>query len=35
MSKELTNWLEANKIRFQIIDDDVIEVVGFGKMYYA
>ncbi len=34
MSKELTNWLNANKIRFQIIDDDVIEVAGFGKMYY-
>ena len=34
MSEELINWLNNNKIRFQIIDDDVIEVMGFGKMYY-
>ena len=34
MSEELIAWLQANKIRYQIIDSDVIEIIGFGKMYY-
>ena len=34
MSEELTAWLKANKIRYQVIDSDVIEILGFGKMYY-
>lgn len=34
MSEELIEWLRENKIRHQIIDDDVIEITGFGKMFY-
>lgn len=34
MSEELIAWLQANKIRYQVIDSDVIEIIGFGKMYY-
>ena len=34
MSEELITWLKTNKIQHQIIDDDVVEIIGFGKMYY-
>lgn len=34
MNQELPDWLDNHKIDFQIIDEDVIEIVGFGKMYY-
>lgn len=34
MSDDLIIWLKNNKIRHQIIDDDVIEIIGFGKMFY-
>lgn len=31
---ELIEWLKANKIEHTIVDDEVIELPGFGKMYY-
>jgi len=34
MSEELIVWLKSNKIRYREVDDDVIEIIGFGKMYY-
>lgn len=34
MSEELIIWLKANKIQYKIIDSDVIEIIGFGKMFY-
>lgn len=34
MSNELLTWLSANKICYQVIDDDVAEITGFGKMFY-
>lgn len=34
MNQELLDWLDKNKICFQVVDDDVIEIDGFGKMYY-
>ncbi len=34
MSEELIQWLDTNKICYNVIDDDVIEVEGFGKMYF-
>lgn len=34
MNEELIAWLQANKIRYQVIDNDVVEIIGFGKMYY-
>lgn len=32
--KELIEWLVTNKIKYKVIDDEVIEVVGFGKMFF-
>lgn len=32
--KELIEWLIANKISYKEIDEDVIEICGFGKMYF-
>lgn len=31
--EKLTEWLEANKICFKQIDDEVVEVDGFGKFF--
>lgn len=33
--EELKKWLEANKIAYRQIDNEVVEVTGFGKMYLA
>lgn len=33
--KELINWLEANKISFKQIDNEVVEIEGLGKLYVA
>lgn len=33
--KELIVWLEANKIPFRQIDNEVVEIEGFGKLYVA
>lgn len=32
--EELTKWLDDNKIVYQVIDKDVIEIPGMGKLYY-
>lgn len=34
MKQELNDWLNANKISFQWIEDDVLEVSGFGKLLF-
>lgn len=34
MSSDLLDWLNNNKMCFNILDEDVIEIIGFGKMYY-
>ena len=31
---ELKEWLERNKITYKVIDDEVIELPGLGKMYF-
>ena len=31
---ELIEWLISNKIQYQVVDDEVIEIIGFGKMFY-
>ena len=33
MNEELANWLDSNKISYSAIDNDVIDVHGFGQMY--
>lgn len=33
--EELKKWLEANKIDYRQIDNEVVEVTDFGKMYLA
>lgn len=33
--KELIVWLEANKISFRQIDNEVVEMEGLGKLYVA
>ena len=33
--EELKKWLEANKIDYKQIDNEVVEVTDFGKMYLA
>lgn len=33
--KELIGWLETNKISFRQIDNEVVEIEGFGKLYVA
>lgn len=35
MMEGLVRWLNANKIAFQPIDDQVLEIDGFGRMYRA
>jgi DNA polymerase-3 subunit alpha len=32
--KELKEWLVTNKISYKVIDDEVIEITGFGKMFF-
>lgn len=32
--KELLEWLNANKIQYRQIDNEVVEIMGFGKMYF-
>lgn len=34
MSNELLEWLDASKIQYEILDDEVVNVEGLGKMYY-
>ncbi|MBR6130864.1 MAG: PHP domain-containing protein [Bacteroidales bacterium] len=31
---ELLEWLQANKIQYTVIDSEVVELPGFGKLYY-
>lgn len=33
--KELITWLEANKITYKQVDNEVVEIEGFGKLYVA
>ena len=33
--EELKKWLETNKIDYKQIDNEVVEVTDFGKMYLA
>ena len=32
--EELVKWLETNKIQCSILDDEVIEIAGMGKLFY-
>lgn len=32
--EELTKWLETNKIRYRVLDDEVIEIMSMGKLFY-
>lgn len=32
--EELYEWLDKNKIQYTIIDSEVIDIVGFGKVYF-
>lgn len=32
--EELIEWLKANKIKHAIVEEDVVEIIGFGKMLY-
>lgn len=34
MSEDLLNWLRSNKICYNLVDEDVIEIEEFGKMFY-
>ena len=34
MNPDLFEWLERNKIEYKVIDEDVIEILGFGKLFY-
>lgn len=31
---ELYDWLELNKIRYSVVDSDVVDIPGFGKAYF-
>lgn len=31
---ELYDWLDVNKIKYTIVDSEVVEIPGFGKMYF-
>ena len=33
--EELTEWLDANKISFKMIDNEVIEIENHGKQNYV
>ena len=33
MLDDLKQWLELNKILYSIIEDDIVEIEGFGKLY--
>lgn len=32
--QELLEWLEANKIRFSVVEDDVLDIPGFGRALF-
>lgn len=32
--EELTNWLNTNKIQYKIVEDDLIEIPGFGLAFF-
>ncbi len=34
MSNELLEWLDTNKIEYKVLEEDIIDIVGMGKMYY-
>ncbi len=31
--ENLQNWLNTNKITHKIIDNEVVDITGFGKMF--
>ena len=31
---ELIEWLITNKISYKVIDEEIIEIIGFGKMFF-
>ncbi|MFR9506060.1 MAG: PHP domain-containing protein [Rikenellaceae bacterium] len=33
--KELTKWLDANKIEYKVVDHEVVEITGVGMFYLA
>ena len=33
--ENLQNWLNTNKITHKIIDNEVVDITGFGKMFLA
>lgn len=33
--EELTEWLDANKISFKMIDNEVIEIEDFGQNVFG
>lgn len=35
MMEELMRWLQANKICYVVLDKEVVEIIGFGKMFLA
>ena len=35
MMLQLSEWLEANKIDYRTVDNEVIEITGFGKAFIA
>lgn len=32
--EELCAWLEVNKIQYAVVDEDVIDIPGFGKLFF-
>lgn len=35
MIRELTQWLDAQNIDYTVIDDEVVDIPDFGKMFFA
>ena len=35
MVKELSQWLDAQNIDYTVIDDEVVDILNFGKMFIA
>lgn len=31
---ELIKWLETNKIQYEVVDEEVINIIGMGKMFF-
>lgn len=31
---ELIKWLESNKIQYEVIDEEVIDIIGMGEMFF-